>query len=235
VTARVFLLGALVLVAAPATASSWANGVSLYSDRVRRGVSQTDGPAVAGEIKYNDDAGWFAGLWIGNVHYSNVREESFELLPFLAYGHRFGYLSAEIGVLHHSYPGASRGISYDEAELTFSHKFRKASVSAGTYYRFRNESGGHSWYFFTDARVPLAVIEGAKVALSLHAGGYRDPASSLNDSTDESVGLFATRGRAIFGMGVSNSNLSRRSTTPGAADAGTRVYVSFTRMFRRSH
>jgi uncharacterized protein (TIGR02001 family) len=225
----------LILVAAPATADSWANGVSFYSDRVRRGVSQTDGPSLAGEIKYNADAGWYAGFWVGNVSYDNVTGETVELLPFVAYDHKIRSITAEFGLLHHSYPGANRDIGYDEAELTLSHRFKWASISAGTYFRLRNESGGHSWYWFTDGRVPLGSLEGAKVSLSLHAGLYRDPAASRNNYADQSVGLFATRGRAILGVGVSNSNLSSRSTTPGAPDAKTRFYLSFTRMFRRSH
>lgn len=229
------LFGALLMLAGPATAASWANGVSLYSDRVRRGVSQTDGPGLAGEIKYNADAGWFVGLWVGNVNYDNVGGESVELLPFVAYGHRIGSVKAEIGLLHHSYPGANQGIGYDEAEFTLSRKVGLASISAGTYFRLRNEKGGHSWYWFADGRVPLGSVKGAKVALSLHAGLYRDPESSRNDYADQSLGLFATRGRAILGVGVSNSSLSRRSTMPGAPDAGTRIHASFTRMFRRSH
>lgn len=232
---RGFILGALMLIASPASASSWANGVSFYTDRVRRGISQTDGPAIAGEIKFNADAGWFAGLWVGNVNYDNVAGESVELLPFFAYGHRIGSVRAEIGVLHHSYPGSNRPIDYDEAEFTLSHKLGAGSISGGTYYRLRNQSGGHSWYWFADGRLPLGSLEGAKVALGLHAGLYRDPAVSLNDYADQSIGLFATRGRAILGFGVSNSNLSRRSTTPGAPDSGTKIYISFTRMFRRSH
>lgn len=232
---RSFMFSALLLVAGPASAGSWANGVSFYSDRVRRGISQTDGPAIAGEIKYDADAGWFAGLWVGNVSYDNVTGESVELLPFFAYGHRIGSFRAEIGVLHHAYPGANRAIDYDEAEFTLSHKLGHGNLSGGTYYRLRNQSGGHSWYWFADGRWPLGSLEGAKVALGVHAGLYRDPADTLNNYSDQSIGLFATRGRAIFGLGVSNSNLSRRSTTPGAPDSGTKIYLSITRMFRRSH
>jgi uncharacterized protein (TIGR02001 family) len=234
-TTRALLFSALAMIAGPASANSWANGASFYSDRVRRGVSQTDGPGVAAEIKYNAEAGWFAGLWVGNVNYGNVTGESVELLPFFAYGRRFGSIRGEVGVLHHSYAGAKREIEYDEIELTLSRKFGPASIATGTYYRVRNESGGHSWYWFTDARVPLGTVAGAKVALSLHAGLYRDPAGSSDDYADQSVGLFATRGRAIFGLGASNSRLSRQSATPGADAAGTRAYVSFTRMFGRPH
>ncbi len=138
-------------------------------------------------------------------------------------------------MLHHSYPGSSRPIDYDEAEFTLSHKLGAGTISGGTYYRLRNQSGGHSGYWFADGRLPLGSLEGAKVALGLHGGLYRDPAASLNDYADQSIGLFATRGRAILGLGVSNSNLSRRSTTPRGARFGIEIYISFTRMFRRSH
>jgi uncharacterized protein (TIGR02001 family) len=232
---RILLLGMLLLVAAPAAADSWANGVSLYSDRVRRGISQTDGPGVAGEIKYNADGGWYAGFWAGTVNYDNVGGESFELLPFLAYDHKFGGFTAEIGVLHHSFLGTNRGINYDEAEFTLTHKLGKGSLSGAVFYRLRNQDGGHSWYWSGDARFPLGSLEGAKVSLGLHGGLYRDPVRSLNNYADGSLGLFATKGRAIFGVGVSDSSLSRRSTLPGSPDAGRRIYVSFTRMFRRSH
>jgi uncharacterized protein (TIGR02001 family) len=233
--AGALVFGALLQVAAPAAADSWANGISLYSDRVRRGVSQTDGPGIAGEIKYNTSSGWHAGLWVGTVNYDNVAGESFELLPFLAYDRKIGGLTAEIGVLHHSFFGTNRGIDYDEAELTVTHKLGKGSLSGAVYYRLRSQDGGHSWYWSGDSRFPLGSLEGAKVALGLNAGLYRDPGFSKNNYADASIGLFATKGRAIFGVGMSDSTLTRQSTIPGSSDAGTRLYVSFTRMFRRSH
>lgn len=232
---RAVLASALMLAAAPASAGSFANGISFYSDRVRRGVSQTDGPGLAGEIKYNASDGWFGGLWVGTVNYDNVGGSSFELLPFLGYDHKFGSFTGEVGLLHHSYPGTNRAIDYDEAEFTLSHKLGRGSVSAGAYFRLKNESGGHSWYWFTDARFPMGLVEGAKIAFSLHGGLYRDPTDSRNSYNDGSVGLFATRGRTILGLALSDSSLSRQSPMPGAPDAGTKISVSFTRMFRRAH
>jgi uncharacterized protein (TIGR02001 family) len=232
---RTLLIGAVMLIAAPATAGSFANGISVYSDRIRRGISQSDGPGVAAEVKYNANSGWFGGLWAGTVRYDNVTGESLEILPFIGYRHKIGSFTAEVGLLHHGYPGADRPIGYDEAEVTLSHKLGKGSLSAGTYFRLRNESGGHSWYWFSDGRFPLGSSEGAKVALGLHAGFYRDPGDSRNDYSDASVEVFATKGRAIIGLGASDSSLSRSSPMPGAPDAGRKLFISFTRMFRRSH
>lgn len=234
-TGRLLPFCFLMVVATPASADSWANGVSVYSDRVRRGVSQTDGIGIAGEIKYNSDAGWYAGLWAGNVGYANVTGETIELLPFAAYGRRIGSVRAELGVLHHSYIGADRKIDYDELEVTFSRKLGPASLVVGGYYRLRNEAGGHSRYLSTDLRAPLATVARAKVALNVHAGLNRDPSNSRNDFEDQSIGLFATRGNSILGIGASRNNLSPVSVTPGAPAAGTRAYISFTQMFRKAH
>ncbi|RDZ26696.1 TorF family putative porin [Lysobacter silvisoli] len=98
---------------APAHAGA-SGSVSLSSDYVFRGVSQTNQePALQGGIEYASDSGFYVGAWGSNVSWLSDTvvvgddiSSSLELDAYAGYrgkaGERFAY---DVGALYYGYPG----------------------------------------------------------------------------------------------------------------------------------
>lgn len=109
---RRFALSFLAACLAPLAAQAGVSGnVSLTSDYVFRGVSQTDeDPALQGGFEYAHDSGFYAGAWGSNISWlSDIPGDissSLELDGYAGYrgsaGDTFAY---DVGVLTYYYPG----------------------------------------------------------------------------------------------------------------------------------
>ena len=64
------LLLLLTMVSLPTFASVSAN-VSIASDYIWRGMTQTDGIAVSGGFDYAAEGGFYAGIWGSNVNFND--------------------------------------------------------------------------------------------------------------------------------------------------------------------
>ncbi|MCI4568073.1 TorF family putative porin [Lysobacter sp. CFH 32150] len=99
---------------APSTSGGVAGTVSLTSDYVFRGISQTDqDPAVQGGIEYAADSGFYIGAWGSNISWlSDLSSDAAPIsssLEFDAYGGYRGKFSDsvgfDVGALYYYYPG----------------------------------------------------------------------------------------------------------------------------------
>ena len=64
------LLLLMALVSLPSYSAVSAN-VSIASDYIWRGMTQTDGIAVSGGFDYAADGGFYAGIWGSNVNFND--------------------------------------------------------------------------------------------------------------------------------------------------------------------
>lgn len=105
------------------TAGSFSGHVTLTTDYVWRGVSQSRGdPAVQGGFQFEHGSGLFAGLWASSVDFpSNALRDpprDLEIDYYLGYGRRLGGpWSGSLLVTRYTYPGADPSVDYDYDEL----------------------------------------------------------------------------------------------------------------------
>jgi uncharacterized protein (TIGR02001 family) len=108
------LLAAALLIPGMATGAAQAatsGSLSLTSDYVFRGVSQTnEDPALQGGLEYAHDSGFYVGAWASNVSWlSDIPGDvssSLELDGYLGYRGKAGeHVAWDVGVLQYWYPG----------------------------------------------------------------------------------------------------------------------------------
>ena len=103
--------------------SDWSSTVSLTSDYLFNGVSQTrESPALQASLDWSDTSGIYMGVWGSNVDFAD--ETNLELDLYAGYSFEvIKEVSLDIGIAHYSYHGASSssGGDYSEAYFKFNH------------------------------------------------------------------------------------------------------------------
>lgn len=134
--------GALCLMSSQAAAAQWTGGVTLTSDYLFNGVSQTQGdPALQFTATVSGESGAYAGVFASNVDFGD--DTDLELDAYAGwYTDLQGGWHVEVSALYYSYHGASESsqLNYPEVMLAIG------------YQRLRLASW-YSWdYFGTGAR-----------------------------------------------------------------------------------
>jgi uncharacterized protein (TIGR02001 family) len=122
-------LAALVLIAfaLPSFAQDGVGGsLSLTSDYVFRGISQTHGAAAEqGDLHYSSPNGLLAGLWGSPVELNWRDGRTVELDAYLGYRWSMSNdWSGKISAVHYAYPWNAKTIDYDYDEVIGSVAFR---------------------------------------------------------------------------------------------------------------
>ena len=115
------LLLLMALVSLPSYSAVSAN-VSIASDYIWRGMTQTDGIAVSGGFDYAADGGFYAGIWGSNVNFndSTGNGNGAEFDYYFGYGFDMGGIGVDIGYVMFDYPGNEDGLDFEEIVLGFS-------------------------------------------------------------------------------------------------------------------
>lgn len=144
---------------------SFSGNVSLTSDYIFRGISQTGGDAaIQGGFDYAHSSGFYLGTWASNVgwieDYQGYDSGNVEIDLYGGYGGSIGDISYDLGVIRYVYPG-SRPAGITKADTTelyaglgwkwFGAKYSR-SVSKETF-GFSNARG--SDYLSISANVPV--------------------------------------------------------------------------------
>ena len=111
----------LTMVSLPTFASVSAN-VSIASDYIWRGMTQTDGIAVSGGFDYAADSGFYAGIWGSNVNFNDSTGEGngAEFDYYFGYGFEMGGIGVDLGYVSFDYPGNNDGLDFEEIVLGLS-------------------------------------------------------------------------------------------------------------------
>ena len=94
--------------------------VTVGSDYLFRGVSQSEGnPVLQASVGFDDESGWFGGLFATTVEFPDRRSRSddrrAELDLYLGYGFDLGHGWSLVGsVVHYLYPGSGGDYVYTE-------------------------------------------------------------------------------------------------------------------------
>ena len=115
------LLLLLTMVSLPTFASVSAN-VSIASDYIWRGMTQTDGIAVSGGFDYAADGGFYAGIGGSHVNFNDSTGEGngAEFDYYFGYGFEMGGVGVDLGYVAFDYPGNEDDLDFEEIVLGLS-------------------------------------------------------------------------------------------------------------------
>lgn len=136
---------AAVLFAGAVSAQAEITGnVTLATDYVFRGISQTDEKgAIQGGFDWSGDSGLYAGIWASNVNFGG--DASTEMDYYIGYaGETDGGFGYDVGVIYFDYEGQS-DLDYIEYVLGLSY----ADFSVGFVYADEFGDGGPEYMYYS--------------------------------------------------------------------------------------
>ncbi len=179
--------------------AAWAvhGGITVRSDYVWRGVSQTQGnPALQGEVYFENASGFHAGVWASNVDFTARGDEDdgidVEVDPYIGWSGELGEgVELDVFVSKAIYPGANAGFDYDytevEATLSFAEHYHVGLAYSPDIFNL----GGRGIYYNAGFEWPLGE---SGFALQAQLGHY-DLEDAAGDSyNDYLVGIHRTFG-----------------------------------------
>jgi len=107
-------MGLTIMLSMPSFAAVSAN-VAFSSDYVWRGMTQSDGPAIQGGFDFEDESGFYAGIWGSNVNFNDGAGS--ELDYYAGYGLSIGEVGVDIGYIAFDYPENQTGLDFEEIYL----------------------------------------------------------------------------------------------------------------------
>ena len=226
----------------PVSPHSLSGNISLTSDYVFRGVSQTqNGPAIQGGIDYAHASGFYAGTWASNVDWVSLgykNNSSMEIDLYGGYKGSLGDVGYDVGVITYYYPGDKIAGATDpdttELYLGASWKFLSAKYSHTVSDRFvgwSTSTGGKtkgSYYLELNGNYDLGNGWGV-----LGHVGYQDVKDNdLASYTDWKVGVSKDIGFGTVALAYSDTNADTGAYTwAGEEVADGRVFLSFSKTF----
>ena len=115
---KLFLfMGLTIMLSMPSFGAVSAN-VAFTSDYVWRGMTQSDGPAIQGGFDFEDESGFYAGIWGSNVNFNDGAGS--ELDYYAGYGFSLGEVGVDIGYIAFDYPQNQTGLDFEETYLGLS-------------------------------------------------------------------------------------------------------------------
>ncbi|MBU0689128.1 MAG: TorF family putative porin [Gammaproteobacteria bacterium] len=212
-------LAATFAVPAMAEDSPFSANVSITTNYVYRGISQTaNKPALQGGFDYAHASGLYAGIWGSSISWlgdsGTAASAGTEFDTYLGYSGEAGDIGYDVGLLAYNYPGDyGTNLTANTTELygSVSYMFvtAKYSRSTGNLFGVANSSG--SGYLDLSASYDL---EDAGISLGAHYGKQTIANSPAADYTDVSF----SASKEIGGYGFS-ATYTKANVTGGLVDA----------------
>ncbi len=190
--------------------------VAATSNYLWRGLEQTDGDvAVSGGIDYTHDSGFYAGSWVSNASWGDMKTE---LDLYLGYSGSINEdVSYDAGYIYYAYPD-SIADENDFSEIYTN--FSTAGFTFGLAVLVDSEAGGDGGEFgdslYASIDYSYALKGGAEIAL--HVGDYSGDFST--ESTDFGVSI----SKESFTFGVSKVSFD---DSVSAGEDDLKFYVSY--------
>jgi uncharacterized protein (TIGR02001 family) len=189
----------LALAASPALAlaqdaddeATWTveGSVSVMSDYVWRGVTQTDGkPSLQGEFAVSHASGVYAGVWAANADFDDPDDGiDHEIDVYLGWaGELADGVELDLAVARAMYPGANEGYELDYTEFTANLSFAEYYTVGVAYSPDIYQLGEKGIYYSALAEYPLGE---SGFGLKLGAGWYDLDAAAGDSYGDWLVGV----------------------------------------------
>lgn len=185
----VMSLAIVAAISAPALAvaeSSISANVTLATDYMFRGVSQTDNKgAIQGGFDYDSGAGFYAGIWASNVDFGT--DASTEMDYYFGYAGDINKdVSFDVSFIYFDYEGDAE---FDYQEIAGSISFSDFTVGMNYSPEYLGEGGPDFFYPYADYSFGLP----DDMSLDLHVGYNKVDEDGVIDSDDDyldySIGL----------------------------------------------
>lgn len=172
------LAGGLLMTAVSAQADeasgpfTTSGSVAMTTDYFYRGVTQTDSPALQGNIMLSHESGAYFNVWGSNVNFAG----NLELDPSIGFTGKAGDVTYDVGVLYYGYPNSTAidgGVNADFVELYGSVAFAGAKFGVAYSPDFTYE---------TDSNIYLNASYGLEVGAGFTVSAY--VGYSMGDATE---------------------------------------------------
>lgn len=238
------LVGAptFALAAKPASPHTLTGNITLTSDYVFRGVSQTqNGPAIQGGFDYAHSSGFYAGTWASNVDWVSQgykTNNSMEIDLYGGYKGSVGDVGYDVGAITYYYPGDKipgtaspdtteiyLGASWKFLSLKYSHVVSKNFIGwVGT----GGSDTRNSNYLELNANYDL----GSGWGVLGHVGHQKVKNLSGADYTDWKIGVSKDIGFGVVSLAYSDTDANTGLYTLGGEKiADGRAFLSFSKSF----
>ena len=187
--------------------------VTLASDYVFRGVSQTDNQfAIQGGFDWAHNSGIYLGTWASNVDsqfFGGATDPQIELDLYGGYANELSNgIGYDIGYLRYQYPGGS-DFNTNEFYLKGSYKGFGASVNYSDELSFVG-SDSSAWYWKAAYEHTFAYEIDFSAHIGYNAGdAYSDDKALGGTYTDWSLGLSKNLAGVDLGLIYTDNNLSK--------------------------
>lgn len=215
--------------AIPASAHTVTSNVSLVSDYLYRGISQTgQKPAIQGGFDYAHSSGFYAGVWGSSISWisdtytatagaSGANNAGVELDTYLGFKHSFAAdFTYDVGYLRYNYPGSyapgATRADTDEIYGLVGYKWITAKYSYSLGDTFGVPDARGTDYIDLSANYPLA---DAGITLGVHVGKQKYRGSSAAyvaaggpsaSYTDYKLNVTKDFSGFVLGLAYSNTN-----------------------------
>ena len=217
----------LLLASSMAQAAEFSGNMSLGSDYVYRGVSQTNEEAtIQGGFDLVGDSGLYAGVWTSNISFDG----SIEIDVYAGFAGQFGdTLGFDVGVLHYDYPSNAgpNESSFDEVYGSLSYKDLTLGVAYSNDFFFES---GTATYVYVDYSLALS----NQFGLDFH---YADQSIDDNatfgapDYAEYSLGLTRSVKEVDLSLTWHDTNLSSSDCFGGAEVCESRIVFGMSKSF----
>ncbi len=198
---------------APTPEHSFAYNVSLTSQYIYRGLSQSNyRPALQGGADYTHSSGFYAGVWASSITWLRdfgLSSSRVEIDTYLGYKQSVGDFTYDVGYLRYNYPGkrTDGALRPDTDELYIAGTFKEYTLkySHGLSNVFGTVDSKNTGYLDLTAAWPL--VEG--LTLTAHVGHQRFTGVTKSDSsyTDWKLELGKDFGQGVSGgLGYTGTN-----------------------------
>jgi uncharacterized protein (TIGR02001 family) len=235
----------LVMAEEPASPHTLSANITLTTDYVFRGVSQTqNGPAIQGGVDYSHSSGFYLGTWASNVDWVSQGYETNNSMEIDLYGgfkgkvaESFGY---DVGVITYYYPGdkitGANSPNTTEVYLGGSWEFLSAKYSYTASNQFvgwgteADPTGKTQGSYYIEGAANYAFGDGWGVMAHI---GYQsvkdnDPATY----TDWKLGVSKDVGFGVFALAYTDTDAETAPYTWGGKKvAGAKGILSFSKSF----
>lgn len=219
---KVIMSGVLLLVTNISYAEM-SGSITLASDNVSRGISDTDGGAATqAAIDYSQDNGMYAGVWFTNVDFNEnegvvpadeVDEAKIEIDYTVGMSGDFSRKSSwDVGTSYITYPGAEKNLNYDfwEAYGVVSYETRNVILSpefvAELYYTpDGSENSGAASYYVGGVMISLPV----DIAMTASVGRQTFNDTPEDDYSDWKAGFSKEIDGMEFELSYTDTSLSK--------------------------
>ncbi|MFA6014157.1 MAG: TorF family putative porin [Gallionellaceae bacterium] len=227
---------------APASDFTPSSNVSLVSDYLYRGISQTGTkPAIQGGFDLAHSSGLYVGVWgssISTLGDVGIPNSGTEIDTYGGYKMPIGDLGLDVGFLRYNYPGkyAAGATTADTNELyaavSYSIVTAKLSYSLGD--TFGVAKAGGTIYPEVNASYTLAdqgVVLGGHVGTQIFAGANKGSGDASLSYLDFKVSASKDFSGYVAGLAISGTNAKPVYTVQGNKLGKTTAVLSLSRAF----